>query len=61
MILERFPIGRNQRRHCEERSDEAIQNGAAALPNEIRILDDAGKVAAKWSLADEFERRQSNK
>jgi hypothetical protein len=29
--LERIPIGRNQRRHCEERSDEAIQTGAAAL------------------------------
>jgi hypothetical protein len=29
--LEHFPIELHRRRHCEERSDEAIQNGAAAL------------------------------
>jgi hypothetical protein len=28
--LERFPVRLNQRRHCEKRSDEAIQHGLAA-------------------------------
>lgn len=31
------------------------------IPNEIRIVDDAGNVAARWSLAEEYECRRSRK
>ena len=31
------------------------------IPDEIYILDEAGKVVAKWSLADEREQRRRNR
>ena len=35
-VLERFPIALNRRRHCEERSDEAIQRLAASWIASLR-------------------------
>jgi hypothetical protein len=31
------------------------------IPNEIRILDEAGNIVAKWSLDDECARRRKDK
>jgi len=56
--LERFSIGRNQRRHCEERSDEAIQNGAAALDCFAEpVIGPATSGRTRWlAMTGQFDR-----
>jgi len=31
------------------------------IPNEVRIVDSVGQTVAKWSLAEEYSRRQKMK
>lgn len=45
----------------DENDSPRAQPSDPRIPNEVRIKDDAGAVVARWSLADEHERRQSKR